>query len=523
MTAPEAEPALPSSAPAAMARRPLLLLAGILLAALPFLYADTAVSLAAIWWRSETYAHGLLVLPVSGYLLWRDRRRLARVALGPDWRGLPVVAALVTLWIAARSAHVLFAEHIAFVALLPALVWALLGARLLRAAAFPLGFLVFAIPLGEGLVPVLQDFTAAFSVRALALSGVPVYQEARYISIPGGEFEVAEACSGIRYLIASLAVGCLYAYLTYRSLWRRLAFIAAAAVVPLLANGLRAYGIILLAYLSGMRLAVGVDHLIYGWVFFGVVMGLLFAAGQLWREPEPARTPPSGEGPAPGADRSRPGSWWGAGLGAAGLLVAGPVGAAWMATGPGAEVTLTLPSGRGSWNGPHPGGEGWKPEFPGAGLVQHTVYRGPGGPVHMLLVHFPSESQGKELVASGNRVYQGRRWRRVLEAKRQVRPGAGGRAFSVRETVMASSSGKRLVWHWFDIGGRRTASRVSAKWWAAWNRLFGGRTDTSLIAVAADYGDRPGPARGRLRAFLGVHSDFLRARGIVQTTGGKGP
>jgi exosortase/archaeosortase family protein len=83
----------------------------------------------------------------------------------------------------------------------------------------------------------------------------------------------------VRYLIASLALGTLYAYLTYASIWRRLTFIACSAIVPIFANGLRAYIIVMLGHLSDMKLAAGVDHLIYGWVFFGIVIFIMFWIG----------------------------------------------------------------------------------------------------------------------------------------------------------------------------------------------------------------------------------------------------
>ena len=140
------------------------------------------------------------------------------------------------------------------------------------------------MPFGEALIPPLIDFTADFTVTALQLTGIPVYREGSFFTIPSGNWSVVEACSGLRYLIASFTLGALYAYLTYRSLKRRLIFIALSVIVPIIANGVRAYLIVMTGHLSDMSLAVGIDHLIYGWVFFGLVMLLLFWAGSFWRE-----------------------------------------------------------------------------------------------------------------------------------------------------------------------------------------------------------------------------------------------
>ena len=159
------------------------------------------------------------------------------------------------------------------------------GLAMARVVAFPLAFLLFAVPAGEFLLPTLIDWTADFTVAALRLSGVPVYREANHFIIPSGAWSVVEACSGLRYLIASVMIGVIYGVVSYRSPWRRAAFIAASIVVPIIANWLRAYLIVMLGHLSDNRLAVGVDHLIYGWLFFGVVMGLLFWIGSFWSEP----------------------------------------------------------------------------------------------------------------------------------------------------------------------------------------------------------------------------------------------
>ena len=148
----------------------------------------------------------------------------------------------------------------------------LLGWRAARVWWFPLAFLFLAVPVGDFMLPVLMSWTADFTVLALRWSGVPVYREGLQFVIPSGAWSVVEACSGIRYMIASVTVGCLFAYLSYSSLKKRLIFVGVAILVPLVANWLRAYMIVMIGHLSGNELATGVDHLIYGWVFFGVVI-----------------------------------------------------------------------------------------------------------------------------------------------------------------------------------------------------------------------------------------------------------
>src|SRR5262245_6387476 len=164
---------------------------------------------------------------------------------------------------------------------------AIVGLPITERLLFPLAFAFFAIPAGEILVPRMIDWTADFTITALRLSGVAVYREGNSFVIPSGRWSVVEACSGIRYLIASFMGGTLFAYLTYRSIRRRALFIAASILLPIVANWLRAYLIVLLGHLADNRVAAGVDHLVYGWVLFGVIIILLFWAGSHWREVVP--------------------------------------------------------------------------------------------------------------------------------------------------------------------------------------------------------------------------------------------
>src|SRR4029079_4205078 len=134
----------------------------------------------------------------------------------------------------------------------------------------------------------MMDWTADFTVTALRLSGIPVFRVGTFFTIPSGQWSVVEGCSGLRYLIASITVGALFAYLSYQKPWKRILFVVLSVIVPIIANGMRAYMIVMIAHLSDMKLALGIDHLIYGWLFFGIVMLLLFWSGSFGRPPEPA-------------------------------------------------------------------------------------------------------------------------------------------------------------------------------------------------------------------------------------------
>src|SRR5678815_5502160 len=247
-------------------------------------YGNTVHSMVAIWDRSETFAHGFAIVPISAWLIWRRRRAVAALEPRPGFFALPLLALTGFGWLLGQLAGAGVVQQYALVIMIPLLVWAILGNEVVRALFFPLSFLLLAVPFGEFLLPAMIEHTADFTVFALKLSGIPVYREGAFLTIPSGNWSVVEACSGLRYIIASLTAGLFYAYLTYRSLARRVLFVVASVVVPIVANWLRAYMIVMIGHLSGMKYAIGIDHLIYGWLFFGFVMMLLFWIGSRWRE-----------------------------------------------------------------------------------------------------------------------------------------------------------------------------------------------------------------------------------------------
>ena len=263
-----------------------LLATGLAVVGILLVYLATAESIVAIWVRSETFAHGFVVIPLCLWLGWRKRAELAAATAVPWWRGLVVVFFAGALWFVTSLADVLGVKQFALAFMLQAAIVSVLGLKVARVLALPLAFLLFAIPAGEVFVPVMMDWTADFTIAALRLSGVPVYREGNYFTIPSGNWSVVEACSGVRYLIASVMVGVLFSAITYRSWKRRITFFLASILVPLIANWLRAYMIVMIGHISNNKLAVGVDHIIYGWIFFGLVILLLFWVGSFWAEAE---------------------------------------------------------------------------------------------------------------------------------------------------------------------------------------------------------------------------------------------
>jgi exosortase A len=301
----------------------LALLAG--LACFALLFHAEAVAAVRVWLDSTAYSHCFLVLPIALWLAW-DRREAAR-GLQPEPTAWPALAVIPfgLAWFAAERLGLMEGRQLAVLGMLEALLVALLGWRLARAQAPALIYLVFLVPVGSFLVPSLQHFTASFIDVGLEALGIPHFVDAFSVEIPEGMFYVAEACAGLRFLIAAVAFGVLYGFLTYRSLGRRLGFLAASIVVPIIANGFRALGIVVAGHIVGDAEAAAADHIIYGWGFFSVVIILLALAGLPFRE-DARPTAPAAPPPAAGRPAGFGAAIWVAGL-AALLAAAGPVAA----------------------------------------------------------------------------------------------------------------------------------------------------------------------------------------------------
>jgi exosortase len=191
------------------------------------------------------------------------------------------------LWWAGRSLGINLIAHVGAVGALQGGVVAVLGLRISLLLALPLGFAAFLVPFGDEIVAPLQFITADIAIALTHWSGVPAAINGIYIDTPAGLFIVAEACSGVKFLIAMVTLGVLVAFTRFASWGKRAAFLAACIVVPILANGARAWATIYIAQYIGAEKAGGFDHIVYGWVFFAIVVAAMLAGAWRWFEREP--------------------------------------------------------------------------------------------------------------------------------------------------------------------------------------------------------------------------------------------
>lgn len=484
----------PPAAPGADAWRRALPPLALLLVAVGLFFFESFRGMEAIWSRSETFAHAYVVPPIALWLIWRQRAALALQQPAPaPWLLLPF-ALLVLAWLVGQLVAVNAVTQLAATALLVLTVPLLLGLRVALVILFPLTYLFFAVPIGEFMIPPLMQGTADFTVAALRLSGIPVYREGLQFMIPSGSWSVVEACSGVRYLMASFMVGSLFAYLNYTSTKRRFIFALVSLAVPILANWLRAYMIVMLGHLSGNQLAVGADHLVYGWVFFGVVITIVFMIGARWSE-EPA--------PLPAATLQRPPhaaiGWrpWALAAAAAVLAAVPQLALTLIDRGEStAEPRLALASApAGGWRAEPADTASFKPAFrnPNAELLARFVAEDSTPPVGVYVGYYRRQDGSRKLVSGENVLVtsQDRQWNPVASRLRSVALD-DGRTVDVRETTLlelgsaSAPERKRLVvWQLYWVNGTLTATDHSAKLLGAWHRLMGRGDDGAAIVLHA--------------------------------------
>ncbi len=403
---------------------------------------------------------------------------------------------------------VLVIQQLALVGMLVVGIWSILGHRLAGVLAFPLFFLFFAVPMGEGLIDPMMDFTAVSTVWLIQLSGIPVFREGLFFTLPTGKWSIVEACSGVRYIIASVTVGALFAYLTYVSWWRRALFLLISAIVPVFANTMRAYIIVMLGHFSDMKIATGADHLVYGWVFFGVVIFILFWLGSFFREEaETAEQFKSDSAPdnKPPASRNTVVLAFGLALLAAAAI---PLTARYAGVGTGVSVPseLVMPGAAGDWVTAGQAEWEWQPIATVSG-VRRAFYSNDESVVG-IEIQFAGRDDTGEVVGS-NRLLAAYESPWKIFERDSVAIRSAGAEVVIDEATVRGNGEELLVWSWYMLGDVQTANDYVGKVQQAAASLGLSQPGASRVVLVTPLSTSRENTRPRLQAFLDAHGSEL--------------
>ena len=467
------------------------LAAGLL--AIGALFWREVVAAVEVWDASTAYNHCFLVLPIAAWMAWERRNSVAYVPLRPDLRALLLGIPLVIGWFLADRIGIMEGRQLAVIFLVEVLFLSVLGWPLFRLLMAPLLYLIFLVPFGAFLTPWLQDVTAWFTIVGLNMLGILHYTDGLVIEMQVGTFVIAEACAGLRFLIASIAFGALYACTIYRSPTRRAVFIVVSIVVPIIANGFRALGIVLAGYWLGSAEAAAADHVISGWVFFSFVTLLLIVIGLPFREdrgPEMPIPPPPADLPVPPRK--------------AALYVA-LAGAVLAALGPGLAMGLERSARAGVAGSAAPVTLGGDCQAAPAVTRRRPIAAGvhefacAGGQIHITVAVFTPSANPGQIVAA-QRVLSGEDGAEEAE----VNTLETGQADPVRWRMIETRkpAGLRAMALWLD--GRPGGFGLRARLTQARASLLGGRNAPVLLVVSptADMHEATATQRTQLRQGL---------------------
>ena len=462
-----------------------------------------------VWIDSTAYNHCFLILPLIGFLLWERRAVIASVLPRPALWPLLLMPPLSAVWLIAAVLDIQEGRQLAMVAMLEVVVLIVLGLRLFWLLLAPLLFLFFLVPSGAFLVPSLQTITADIVVGGLHALHIPVFSDGYMIEIPEGPFEIAEACAGLRFLIASIVFGCFFAVVMYQSRLRRTLFILMSIFVPIFANGLRALGIIVLAHLEGSASAVAADHVLYGWLFFTLVIMILIGIGMaLVRKSD--RTFPDPPA-ATGGSSSEPAPWRFAVVVAAAILlaVAGPAYAARLdnvfpaALLPQADGPSVAPP----WHMLSGVSAEWHPLVRGADREFLESFEEPGSGIILRFVGlYRLRAIGNPLTTTENRLADDVEWR--IAERDQAEVSWAGERVRVTRAEIVNGRHRRLVWSFYVVDGKIAAGLIETKLLQARAVLLRRASLAALVAVSASMDDPGDPAAAQLTRFLTASQPF---------------
>jgi exosortase A len=453
-------------------------------AGLLLLFWQDARDMAVIWWTSSTFNHCLLILPIIVWLVVQRKEQLAKLTPQSYWPALVYAGAGAGGWLLGDAAGVAIARQLGLLMMLQGSAATMLGRDVTRGLLFPLFYMFFLLPFGEEAVPVLQTVTAKMCMTLLGWTNIPAHIDGIFISTPTGYFKVAEACSGVKFLVAMVAYGALVSNLCFKSWARRIVFMAVCVAVPVLANSVRAFGTIYIADHTTIAFAAGFDHVFYGWIFFAIVIAAVMAIGWRFFDKDAGDLDFDAATWKPAA-KSR--MTFAAAL--AGILAVAIIPWGWSAM-VAAQFSLVpkqifLPKVNGWRAVTYAPQVPWKPRFDGAAHELIGRYQNANGKTADLYIAvFDRQGEGRELVGFGQgAVDPDSAW--AWTAQMPAPPY--GKAERIKAPRSLSGPVSRDVISYYRVGGVTSGANSEIKLATLKARLLGGNQQAAAILVSAEY------------------------------------
>jgi exosortase len=249
----------------------------VILGLVALLFSSTFSWLAYNWLNNSYYSHGFLVPLVSGFFLWRRREAFAPENRKPSNAGLMVLGVSLVVFLVAQVWQAYHLSALAFILLLAGLSLYFLGERSTRRIAFPLGFLLFMIPVPfiNRVSPALESFTATVSTSIVGLLSIPAVNQGSRIQLQGSSFVVGAACSGLNSMVALATLVVIFVFVVEGSYRAKIVLLAMAVPIAMVANTFRVSSLLAIAHVFGPEVGMRYFHDYSSPVLFLLAFALL--------------------------------------------------------------------------------------------------------------------------------------------------------------------------------------------------------------------------------------------------------
>jgi exosortase D (VPLPA-CTERM-specific) len=460
-------------------------------------YWDFVQSLVSQWLYNDDFSHGLLILPISFYLIYRKKEQLQKIPIRMDWHALPFLFFPAFIYSVGELGADVFLTRVSMLLFAIVLTWYFYGFELVKTLRFPLGFLFLCLPLPgflyRNITFPLQILSSNLSVKILLSLGIMAFREGNIIDMGFSQFQVAEACNGLRFILPMLTVGVLFAFWTPQAWWKRLLLIAITIPLSVFANVIRIAGTGVAATRWGTEVAKGFFHSFSGWAVFMIAFAIFTGINLLLTKLSANASVPDTTADDPrNAVRHTP-SWSAVAIAITIALIT-PYMVRFLGSVP--PVTLKKPLSKFpvemlGWHGKHETMD--EKIWDRVGAQEYTIINysnGSGLMLNFYTAFYEYQHKAGDFVHSPRLCLPGAGWfikenvRRELPLENQQ----GGK-LKFNELVVNKSGRSKLVYFWYQGRGRNFTSEYTAKFFLVWDGLFRRRTDGALVRLVMDIPD----------------------------------
>jgi exosortase D (VPLPA-CTERM-specific) len=451
------------------------------------------------WWVDQPeYSHGLLIPPVAAFLMWQQKDRLERIPFTANWWGVVLVLLGGALLVVGQLGTVYTAVQYAYVITLYGLILSFLGWRAFRLIAVPLLILLFMIPLPEfvmnNLSTKLQLLSSQLGVFFMRLFGISVFLEGNVIDLGGYKLQVAEACSGMRYLFPLMTLGFLMAYFYKGAFWKRVLLFLTSIPITVLMNSIRVGTIGVMVEHWGIEMAEGFLHEFQGWMVFMVSTALMLGEIALlnrigeeagtWRQLFGVELPAPTPSGSPIRQRHLPKSFIAASALIAVFIVVTTAIPRPAEVIPSRSSFAEFPMRIGDWHGRREALEAvFTDQLKLDDYLLADYVNAAGNTVNLYLAYYNSQRKG-EAVHSPRSCLPGGGWQMRDFGQRELEGvSIDGRPLHVNRTLIELGNQRELVYYWFQQRGRVIDNEFAVKWYLFWDALTEHRTDGALVRI----------------------------------------